>query len=230
MRLALLAVLVAASCHRPSPAEPPVRNTVAAAAPAVRSSPYPPVDVPFMARGYFFASSKIDHGLGGNGTFDNPPRANTALVNVPGGRSGLYVAVLPDSVVPFEKAYDGVRVLVVNESLMPVPFQAQDSRLSIIHEAKDEHGDWKPIEFLPSSWCGNSYHTLTLPAGQHWEFAAPHYAGTFATTLRVKVVAGEHQHEQVLYSNEFAGRINPTQFTDQQPVTATNIMDPYGGP
>ncbi|HVK83384.1 MAG TPA: hypothetical protein VM513_04705 [Kofleriaceae bacterium] len=229
MRLVLCALL-AAGCHRPSPVAPPVTNTVGAPTPAVRTSPYPPVDIPFMARGYFFASSELDHGLGGNGTFDNAPRPNTLLADVPGARSGLYVAVLPDSVAPFEQKFDGVRVVVVNDSLMPVPFQAQDSRLEILHEAKDEHGDWKPIEFLPSSWCGNSYHTLTLPAGRHWEFTAPHYTGTYATKLRVKVVAGDHQHEQVLYSNEFAGRINPTQFTERQAVGSTNVMDPYGGP
>jgi len=205
MRLVLCALL-AAGCHRPSPVAPPVTNTVGAPTPAVRTSPYPPVDIPFMARGYFFASSELDHGLGGNGTFDNAPRPNTLLADVPGARSGLYVAVLPDSVAPFEQKFDGVRVVVVNDSLMPVPFQAQDS------------------------WCGNSYHTLTLPAGRHWEFTAPHYTGTYATKLRVKVVAGDHQHEQVLYSNEFAGRINPTQFTERQAVGSTNVMDPYGGP
>ena len=34
--------------------------------------------------------------------------------------------------------------------------------------------------------------------------------------IRVKVVAGEAGHEEVLYSNELAGSVNPAQFTDQQ--------------
>lgn len=216
MRSLLLVALAAAACQR-SPASPPLHNATVTPAPVARTSPYQPVDIAFMARGYFYASSALDHGLGGNGTFDNAPRPNAQLEPAARRRGGaLYVAVLADITVPFAKVYDGVPVVVVNDSLLPVEFAAQDARLGIIQEAKDAHGDWKPIEFLPSSWCGNSYHTLGLPAGMHWAFVAPRYTGTFATTLRVKVVAGEAGHEEVLYSNELAGSVNPAQFTDQQ--------------
>jgi hypothetical protein len=218
MRSLVLVALAATACHRSPAASPPLRNAAAAPAPVARTSPYPPVHIEFMARGYFYASSEIDHGLGGNGTFDNGPRPNAQLAPAAHRRgSTLYVAVLADATAPFAKVYDGVPVVVVNASLLPVELQAQDSRLDIIQEAKDAGGVWKPIEFLPSSWCGNSYHTLGLPAGMHWAFVAPRYAGTFATTLRVKVVAGAAGHEEVLYSNEFAGSVNPAQFTDHQP-------------
>lgn len=45
---------------------------------------------------------------------------------------------------------------VVNNTTNKITFNAQDSRLYMKMQAKDSAGEWKDIEYLPSSWCGNS--------------------------------------------------------------------------
>ena len=102
-------------------------------------------------------------------------------------------------------------------------FEAEDSRLAIIREAVGEDGEFHPIEYLPNSWCGNSYHTIFLPAGQAWSFVAPQYQGTLTTQMRFRL---EHKGE-TLYSNTFEGQVNLSQFKGKQGHQPTNIMDPY---
>src|SRR6266850_692586 len=71
---------------------------------------------------------------------------------------------------------------------------------------------WRPIEYLPNSWCGNSYHHLDLRPGRHWTFHAPVYAGVFRTQMRFVL----DQPALHLVSNEFAGTINLEQFEKRQ--------------
>jgi hypothetical protein len=186
-----------------------------------------PVHVDHMLRGYFYAGSDTSEGLGGNATSDNMPRPLSALNESSGLAAGLHVLALFDQDRPFDRRFDGFRVIVANTTSSGLVFEAQDSRLAIVHEAIDESGKWAPIEYLPQSWCGNSYHQLTLPAHSYWEFTAPHYDGEFTTRLRIRVAVRDDDHERLVYSNEFAGSIHKTQFTTKQGHHATNVMDPY---
>src|SRR4029079_11871070 len=95
----------------------------------------------------------------------------------------------------------------------------------IVREALDAHGNWKPVEYLPSSWCGNSYHRVFLPAGQLWTFRAPVYDGDFATTMRFAL--RPKSGDAPIYSNEFPGRIYATQFSIRKGHAPAGIMDPY---
>lgn len=219
---ATVVVTVIVGCTRGAASPPPVVNVAPAAA-----EPKNPVLVDYKVRGYFYASAQVDKGLGGHWVAKNGPTRNG-----PQARSGLYAHVYLDEGKTLATGHDAVRVEIVNGSGQPVDFAASDSRLYVVQEALGYDGAWAAIEYLPSSWCGNSYHTLTLPAHSHWEFLAPRYGGTFKTRLRVKVSLENTNNTlitpQVFYSNEFDGRINLAQFTVEQGHTATNIMDPYG--
>lgn len=186
-----------------------------------------PLNIGFMMRGYFYAGSTRSEGLGGNARSDNLPRPISELRDVLTASDGLHVLALVDQPRTFAGKYDGFRVIVANASHKPLMFNAQDSRLAIVQEALDPHATWQPIEYLPSSWCGNSYHRLELPARSYWEFTAPHYDGDFTTRLRIRVQIDDGDDTHFTYSDEFPARINRAQFTNEQGHTATNIMDPY---
>lgn len=108
-------------------------------------------------------------------------------------------------------------------------FDAQDSRLTMKLQAIDRNGDWRDIEYLPSSWCGNSYHFLYLPTDHYWKFVIPVYHGKIKTRIRAalsykKSIVGASLW---LYSNEFEGSINAGQFSKLPKYSPKGIMDPY---
>jgi hypothetical protein len=176
-----------------------------------------------MLRGYCYAGSTIpdEHALGGFGTSENVPRALHPADNRRPGE--LTLLALPEVGGTFDEDYEGLVLLLVNASGAPVAFDASDSRLSIVQEARAADGSWKPIEYLPRSWCGNSYHRVTLPDRHYWQFIAPRYSGTFPTFLRFRL---DRPHQPPLLSNSFAGSVNDAQFT-RKPDPTFNIADPY---
>jgi hypothetical protein len=184
--------------------------------------------VDFMMRGYFHAGSRIEdkQALGGFGTSQNFPKAIDAKMSVSQGEISLIAT--PDEAAVFAEKYKGLKVVLVNGTNERVGFPASDSRLSIVQEALDRGGKWKPIEYLPSSWCGNSYHTVFLGPNEYWEFAAARYTGKFKTRLRFRLDWQKSGTEKItIYSNEFEGGVNAHQFTIQQGHKPTSIMDPY---
>jgi hypothetical protein len=149
--------------------------------------PLEDLNVEFMLRGYFYAGSKIEdkQAFGGFGTSQNFPKALATGLSVRPGEISLIA--IPDEAVIFDAKYRGLKVLLVNGTDHRVGFPASDSRLYIVQEARDQKGNWKPIEYLPSSWCGNSYHTVFLGPNEYWEFSAARYRGKFKTKLRFRL-------------------------------------------
>ncbi|MGB3119925.1 MAG: hypothetical protein WBE58_13975 [Verrucomicrobiales bacterium] len=165
-----------------------------------------PLEPKSMINGCCYAGSrKDDKALGGYGPSDNAPKKITD--KIPGTDGQITLVALPADSVPFMGQYLGFRLLLINRTATEAPFAASDSRLNIICEARDQSGEWKPIEYLSSSFCGNSYHSVYLPSGHYWEFSAPVYSGSLKTKLRYNL-----QGKQPTYSNEFDGSINPIQF------------------
>jgi hypothetical protein len=165
----------------------------------------PVLDIKFKARGYFYAGSA---------------RRDTVHRLVRPGQ--LALLALPDQPADFE-GYKAFKVMLVNETKSTAEFEAQDFRINIVREARDAAGRWRAIEYLPNSWCGNSYHRLYLRPGHHWTFHAPVYQGPFRTQMRfVLDQPGLH-----LVSNEFPGAINLDQFERKQGHSPVSIMDPY---
>lgn len=92
----------------------------------------------------------------------------------------------------------------------PIPFTIEDRRIVAIQEALDRDGNWIPIEYFEHSSCGVSYMKRCLEPNRAYSFRIAKYEGEFETKLRLKVLFGE----EVIYSNEFRGSINHTQFED----------------
>jgi len=185
------------------------------------------LNVNFMLRGYFYAGSRIvdKNALGGFGPSENFPKSVDTIMNFPAGQVSLIA--LPDEETTFYKEFKGMKVIVANTTAEEKGFSASDSRLYIVQEALDTDGKWKPVEYLPSSWCGNSYHTVFLGPNEYWEFAAAKFHGRQKTRLRFRLDGSGDEGKTPIYSNEFDGSINPKQFTVQKPYTPAGIMDPY---
>jgi hypothetical protein len=182
-----------------------------------------PLEVDYMLRGYCYAGGRADKSaIGGYGRSDNQPRKLNSRM----GKSGtVTLMALPDQTVPFSRSYRGFRLRLINDTSSEVAFSASDSRLPILQEALDTRGRWRPIEYLPETWCGNSYHSVYLPARHYFEFAVPIYSGRQRTRLRF--VLQREQGGSPIYSNEFEGSINPRQFSKKQGHRPTGLMDPY---
>lgn len=209
------------------------------------------INIDFMQRGYFCAYSKIinnDYESNGWAISSNYPKRVMDNQNVTKSNLGelnnnyyklsdwfnlhansIRINVRPDILTTIDNKYQVFSIFVYNSGWDTVQFNAQDSRLDMKIEARNSKGAWKDIMYLPSSWCGNSYHTLMLEPQYYWEFTMPKYDGEIATKLRICLQYISHNKDKVMtvYSNEFDGHINPGQFWRKEGHQATNIMDPY---
>jgi hypothetical protein len=192
-----------------------------------------PLNIDYMKRGYFYASSQsTGHGYGEYGA---EPQAITKANSF---KDGVFeVIAVPERQHETRVGIRTMTIFLANSTLDTINFNAQDGRLYMKLQAQDKTGSWRDIEYLPNSWCGNSYHTMWLAPDNYWSFSAPVYQGAFKTNLRVelKVVDGKIDHtqfehkknEKVFYSNEFRGSVNPGQFWRKAGYTPMGIMDPY---
>jgi len=179
------------------------------------------VSVPFMTHGYCFAGSKLKDTKAPGGFFQsrNAPQNARNRTNA----HTLFLLAQPGVVMPFD-GRPGMRVSLVNNTQDLLAFAASDSRLAITQEAQDTDGNWKPIEYLPSSDCGNSCHRVFLGPDQFWAFAAPRYKGSIPTKLRFAMVLEDGCQ---LHSNVFDGSVNPGQFAVEDRRAAATLMDAY---
>ncbi|MBD2722447.1 WG repeat-containing protein [Hymenobacter armeniacus] len=130
----------------------------------------------------------------------------------------------------FEQRVDGHRLYLANTTADTVVFDAQDSSLFLTLQARDAQGQWHDIEYNPSSFCGNSYHQVFLAPDQCWQLVVPAYAGGQPTQLRARLRASRGRSKGQrpdLYSNPFAGSVNPAQFWRTEGHSPLSIMDPY---
>lgn len=105
---------------------------------------------------------------------------------------------------------------IVNGSADSLAIRMIDYDLPLRLEAKDEQGEWKPIEiqnkelnFRDLYW--HDFYTVDywlLPPGNMMLTAVPILSGTFETSLRLCY----KDTDIYISSNEFMGRINPEQF------------------
>lgn len=174
----------------------------------VRTSDLPAVAVRSQLEGYFLALSPLEDSkaLGGFGKEGNLPQK----LNRPLPKNAITLLALPNEAVTFGNSRRGFRVLLANTTTATAYFPAADSRLRILREAADATGAWKLVEYLPWSFCGNSFHQVLLPSGHYWSFSAPEYAGPFKTRMRFVMLPD--RDGKPLYSNEFEGSIHPDQF------------------
>ncbi len=133
----------------------------------------------------------------------------------------LNVKIYQEELDTFQGKYIGMVVKVANLTKTKILFNAQDSRIDMRVQALDTAGQWRDIEVMFNSWCGNSYHRVELKPDYYWSFVTPRYEGDFKTTLRIQLEYIEPsktydyescQKVKYVYSNEYPGSVNLSQF------------------
>ncbi|WP_338763439.1 WG repeat-containing protein [Bernardetia sp. ABR2-2B] len=191
-------------------------------------------NIDYMNRGYFYANSNETEGIGGWGGSDNYSEKDV-LIDIKSKKTNptdsILVFIDTDRVIPIAGKYKGRYVFISNVSDKGITFDAQDSRLYAKMQAINKKGEWQDIEYLPSSWCGNSYHTMTLKSNHTWKFLTPIYEGNFKTQLRVAlIIKNNHRDESksiIQYSKPVYGSINLSQFWRKPSYSPQGLMDPY---
>jgi hypothetical protein len=199
----------------------------------IKTDPLRYLNIDFMNRGYFYAYSSPGTPVnkdepGGYGGSGNIPKKITEekLFN----KKELAVRIEINQPDTFAKQYYAYKLYIYNTTGDTVKFEAQDSRLYMKLQAQDKDGIWKDIEYLPSSWCGNSYHKIRLEPNAFWSFNIPNYKGEFPTQIRAQLAYIDGQNDQktkIVYSNSIEGSINPGQFWNKRTYYPGGLMDPY---
>ncbi|AFM03257.1 hypothetical protein Fleli_0798 [Bernardetia litoralis DSM 6794] len=190
-------------------------------------------NIDYMNRGYFYANSEKTDGIGGWGSSDNYSKeaSDNIKIEKSNSKDSILISIDTEKVVPFAGRYKGRYVYISNISNREIEFNAQDSRLYAKMQALNKDGEWQDIEYLPSSWCGNSYHTMTLKPNHSWSFLTPIYKGDFKTQLRIALIVKENFRDEsksvILYSKPVLGSINLAQFWRKPNYSPGGIMDPY---
>lgn len=181
------------------------------------------LNINFMLRGHIYAqSSAVENlGQGGFAVSDNLPKKINDSLSFQD--SGLILKIDTMIATTIDEKYNGYRLFIANTSDTIVKLKASDSRLYAIAEVFYK-GEWKPIEYLPISWCGNSYHVVFLNMDEYWTFNIPKFTGKIKTKLRYKLMIGTDKY---IYSNEIPTSINKGQLKEKQGHKPTEIMDPY---
>lgn len=100
------------------------------------------------------------------------------------------------------------RVTIENHLGIDTNLRIQDGKIPHIREAKNRLGIWKPIEYWPTAWCGQSYRHTYLKKGNSISFNIQEYTGRFKTNIRIRV----HINGKDYFSAPYTGRINYGQF------------------
>ncbi len=193
------------------------------------------LNIDYMNRGYFYAYSKPSKSdPGGFGGSDNVPKKISKSNNFQ--PKTLSIVVHPELKDTIYRSINAITLYIGNTTDDKINFKAQDSRIYMKVQALNSKGEWKDIEYLPNSWCGNSYHNLTLESKHFWKFLTPIYEGEFKTKLRIELNyidptdKSEYMRDKkeiTIYSNEYEGSINPGQFWNKREYYPSGLMDPY---
>ena len=186
--------------------------------------PIDSVNIDFQFRGncYAYSSNKNAEAHNGEAHSSNLPfKVDKTFPN-----KGFYLFINTKEKCIIDSMFLGYKLYLVNTTNDLVTLNACDSRLDIVAEALDRKNKWLPITYLPSSFCGNSYHTVKLDEEEYWSFNIPVFKGSFKTKMRYKLIVDK---EYNIYSNEIITYLNLGQFDKENKAghNPNNIMDPY---
>lgn len=181
------------------------------------------LDIDFMLRASIYAQSSIEDSLALGGFAESENFPKTINKENDFAESGLFLKIDTSKDTTTNNRYNGYKFYIGNKSDTIVKLDASDSRLSVIAEVFYKK-KWQPIEYLPRSWCGNSYHEVYLKQNEYWEFIVPKFSGKIKTKLRYKLIIGS---EKYIYSNEIVATFNKSQLEQKQGHKSEGIMDPY---
>ena len=180
------------------------------------------LNIDYMLRGSIYAGSSIEdeNALGGFASSNNIPKKIESDSKHNG--TNLFLKIDTTSRVVISEKYNGYSLLLINKTDTTINLEASDSRLYVVAEAFVK-GAWVPIEYLPSSWCGNSYHTVYINPNEYWNFKIPVFNGKIKTKIRYRLKTPNG----FIYSNEIVASINKRQLTEKQDYNSKGLMDPY---
>ncbi len=150
----------------------------------------------------------------------------TNLIEVP------YYAKIPNSVEGIDiinwsdthkKQVVAYPVYIINKLDKSTSIPVRGIATEMIQEAKNENGDWRPIEYRVRNFCGLGYREYILKHNYFVISSIYKYTGNFSTELRIKF----RNQNQVFYSNIFNGKINKNQFKlDEYYNSPENFLEP----
>lgn len=181
------------------------------------------LNIDYMRRGDFYTTPKTE-----DSNSENSFRAITSEYKFPD--NFLSLTINENDTVVYKKYFKGLNLYLSNSTGESMKFDSQDDRLYIKLQAKDENGDWKDIDYLPNSFCLNSYNKSRLEKKSFWTFCIPIFEGDLKTVMRSKFnYIDTHNNIDTLeiYSNEVECGINPGQFWRHKEYISGGIMDPY---
>ncbi|WP_036382663.1 hypothetical protein [Muricauda sp. MAR_2010_75] len=189
------------------------------------------LDVGYKLRGYFYVgTSQVDTtALGGYYADNNTPKPINSMMEKISRPNAFQVIVQTDSIVTFVEKAAGFKVFIVNTSDSIVKLPAQDSRIYLKRQVFYKN-EWQDIEYLPSSWCGNSYHSVFIGPNEYWDLEAPCIRGEIQAKFRFQLLVDNTStlyDEPNIYSNEFNGSFNKSQLIKEEGHQPMGIMDPY---
>jgi hypothetical protein len=180
------------------------------------------LDIDYMLRGHMYANSSIidSTALGGYRKSGNQAKS---VQNQFSTKKGVFLKIDTTEVVTINKENNGYHFYIGNKSDSILKLSASDSRFYVIAEVFYEN-KWQAIEYLPSSWCGNSYHIVYLNPNEYWEFEIPKFKGNINSKLRYRLMIENNVYK---YSNEITISFNKGQLSQKEGHNRNGIMDPY---
>ena len=171
------------------------------------------INVNHKLRGYFYAGTKHPdpYALGGHAGSNNLPKKISWEIYNLNSSETFKIIVEEDSIALFRKKFAGIKVYVVNMTDKKIRVPAQDGRIYLKRQVHYQE-EWQDIEYLPSSWCGNSYHSVYIDPNEYWDFTAPCLEGNIPATFRFQLMA----EGQLIFSNQFEGSFNKEQLKNEQ--------------
>ena len=165
-----------------------------------------------MLRGTIYVQSSIEDttAAGGFGRSENFAKSIADSLNFI--ETGFFLKIDTAKVITIADKFNGYKFYIVNKNDTVVKLDASDSRLYVVAEVYYKN-KWQPIEYLPSSLCGNSYYTVYLKPNEYWEFQIPKFSGKISSKLRYRLSIGKDKY---VYSNEILTSINKRQLTEKK--------------
>jgi len=183
------------------------------------------LNLKYKLRGYFYAASRQSDSTALEGFYQdkNHPKPIDQYIDAMASKRQLQLLVNIDSIEAFAPGIKGYKLFLINSTDTLIKFSAQDSRINIKRQVFYDN-KWRDIEYLPNSWCGNSYHYVSLNSNEYWKFTFPCLDGKIKATFRFIL---NMESNTTLISNEFDGSFNKRQLKKEQGHKALGLMDPY---
>ena len=162
-------------------------------------------------------SIKDETALGGFGS------SNNSAVNIQNSSTTEIILNISTKNIQTLQEHDFYTLSIQNHTDSAFSLLAQDSRINCRAQIF-WNNSWQFIEYNPNSWCGNSYHIVTLASKEKWEIPVPKYCGKKEVQLRYCLDNGEGRQ---YYSNEIIAFVNLQQINKKEGHSPRGLMDPY---